>query len=632
VAPFAESWDGTGWSLLPPPPDSNAPPTTLAAISCASPTTCMAVGTQQQDSVFAEEWNAGTWTIVSPPVPSGSSDSAFSAVSCPGSDDCTAVGYIESGDVATPLVEHWGGSIWTPETVPLPMGLTQGELSSVSCPTSGRCTTVGYGWGNTEPSMTIAQHEAGAKWTAETPADLAGNDLNAVSCAAPDQCLAVGAVSVNGVSTTLADRWNGARWSIVPSESPGGGTDELLAVACQTEVFCVATGTTAAPATIGTTLAEQWNGVQLTATATPSPAFGPSFLAGVSCPTSAECMAVGFGPLTAKSAYQDAPFAALYQSSPQHILTVSVGGAGTVAGAELSCPGTCEESFADAEQVTLTATPGPGADFSGWSGGGCSGTGSCIVTMNTDVSVTATFTPTATVTPIPLPAHGSIAVTLGGTGTGLVTGPGIDCPATCLALIPEGDSVTLTAVPATGSTFSGWSAGSCTAIPTCTLTIRNDQSIVASFTAIVPEPSCIIAPEHDRVVLLSSKDGSQKFHTRSRHTSVLQFAVWCNEDARLAVTSRVTRAGEKLGTNRTRRRQTFTLKRVTGVARAGHIETMAVRLTAPIVNALRAGARPSVMATLTATGRTGTVRDTAQIPRLYPASGRAGSRLGRSRR
>ncbi len=41
--------------------------------------------------------------------------------------------------------------------------------------------------------------------------------------------------------------------------------------------------------------------------------------------------------------------------------------------------------------MTLTATPDAGSVFAGWSGGGCSGTGTCILTMNADTTVTATY-------------------------------------------------------------------------------------------------------------------------------------------------------------------------------------------------------------------------------------------------
>jgi hypothetical protein len=44
--------------------------------------------------------------------------------------------------------------------------------------------------------------------------------------------------------------------------------------------------------------------------------------------------------------------------------------------------------------VTLTATPETGSVFSGWSGGGCSGTGTCTVTMSSEKAVSATFTAT----------------------------------------------------------------------------------------------------------------------------------------------------------------------------------------------------------------------------------------------
>jgi beta-lactam-binding protein with PASTA domain len=40
----------------------------------------------------------------------------------------------------------------------------------------------------------------------------------------------------------------------------------------------------------------------------------------------------------------------------------------------------------------LAAIAASGSGFAGWSGGGCSGIGSCVVTINADTAVTATFT------------------------------------------------------------------------------------------------------------------------------------------------------------------------------------------------------------------------------------------------
>jgi hypothetical protein len=41
--------------------------------------------------------------------------------------------------------------------------------------------------------------------------------------------------------------------------------------------------------------------------------------------------------------------------------------------------------------VTLTAAPAAGSTFTGWSGGGCSGTGSCVVALSTNTTVDAGF-------------------------------------------------------------------------------------------------------------------------------------------------------------------------------------------------------------------------------------------------
>ncbi len=78
-------------------------------------------------------------------------------------------------------------------------------------------------------------------------------------------------------------------------------------------------------------------------------------------------------------------------------LTLTVVRAGTGSGtvtsapAGITCGTSCSASYASGTAVTLTATPTTGSTFTGWSGGGCSGSGSCTVIMSAATTVTATF-------------------------------------------------------------------------------------------------------------------------------------------------------------------------------------------------------------------------------------------------
>ncbi len=80
---------------------------------------------------------------------------------------------------------------------------------------------------------------------------------------------------------------------------------------------------------------------------------------------------------------------------PAYELTVvrAGSGGGSVASTPsgIACGGSCVAAFAAGTIVTLTATPSAGAAFTGWAGGGCSGVGTCTITISEPVEVTATF-------------------------------------------------------------------------------------------------------------------------------------------------------------------------------------------------------------------------------------------------
>jgi len=81
-------------------------------------------------------------------------------------------------------------------------------------------------------------------------------------------------------------------------------------------------------------------------------------------------------------------------------------------------------------------------------------------------------------------AKAVLTVAFAGTGAGSVTSTpaGITCPSgACAAQFNKGDPITLTATAATGSTFGGWSNCSSTAGNSCTVTLTDAETVVATF-------------------------------------------------------------------------------------------------------------------------------------------------------
>jgi M6 family metalloprotease-like protein len=161
---------------------------------------------------------------------------------------------------------------------------------------------------------------------------------------------------------------------------------------------------------------------------------------------------------------------------PLYTLTAAKSGKGsgtvTSAPAGIACGSDCTEPYPRGTVVTLTASPTQGSVFTGWSGGGCSGTGTCTVTMNGDRTVTAAFTPAY-----------SLTVTRQGGGSGTVASDpaGINCGTECSFSYITGLKVTLTATPAQNSVFSGWTGCDNATGNTCTVTMVTNKFVYASF-------------------------------------------------------------------------------------------------------------------------------------------------------
>jgi len=161
-------------------------------------------------------------------------------------------------------------------------------------------------------------------------------------------------------------------------------------------------------------------------------------------------------------------------STGSFVLTAAVVGSGTVNSVPfgIGCPVDCTESFPFGTVVGLVATPAAGFAFSAWSGGGCSGTGLCSVTVNAATTVTATF----------VAVQYPLMIVKTGLGTGAVTGGTINCGATCSATLAATSTIVLTAAATPSSTFTGWSnVPGCPGTGTCTVTMSQAQTVVANF-------------------------------------------------------------------------------------------------------------------------------------------------------
>jgi hypothetical protein len=164
-------------------------------------------------------------------------------------------------------------------------------------------------------------------------------------------------------------------------------------------------------------------------------------------------------------------------ASPTLSISRTGSGSGTVTSSPsgISCGSDCTQTYTAGTRVTLTASAASGSTFGGWSGGGCSGTGTCSVTLNATMSVTATFNSSST-TP-------RLTITRAGSGTGTVTSSpsGISCGSDCTQTYTSGTRVTLTASAASGSTFAGWSGGGCSGTGTCAVTVSGAIGVTATF-------------------------------------------------------------------------------------------------------------------------------------------------------
>ena len=186
---------------------------------------------------------------------------------------------------------------WKIQPTPNPK-IPQGRLNAVSCSSPRACTAVGV-FDNVPGRGTLAERWDGASWSIQASANPAGAltaVLFGVSCPAATFCVAVGNYqNRTGRHAILAEAWNGSSWSVLPAPPPAGARRSFLnGVSCTSATACTAVGSYQARSGKHVTLAERWDGTTWSIQPTPNPATPPrSALAAVSCTSASACTAVG---------------------------------------------------------------------------------------------------------------------------------------------------------------------------------------------------------------------------------------------------------------------------------------------------------------------------------------------------
>jgi hypothetical protein len=178
----------------------------------------------------------------------------------------------------------------------LPKGGSKGNLNSISCAGSNFCLALGSYFVGTKIHQ-LTERWNGSSWTsvpspAVTSTSFLATFNGQLSCASPSACLEVNG---NASYQAASERWNGQRW--IPLVTPSPSSQSFFrSVSCVNGRSCWAVGCAPCEApNISRSLIEHWNGVRWSVIRASQPR--RSYLTSVSCTSDQNCWSVG-GELT----------------------------------------------------------------------------------------------------------------------------------------------------------------------------------------------------------------------------------------------------------------------------------------------------------------------------------------------
>jgi hypothetical protein len=211
---LAESWNLEKWSILTIPTPAGAKSSELHGADCATLSACAFVGSYVDESGKTRSMAImnvpKAWTLYSIPEPAESLGSTLLDVSCASTTSCTAVGgYRNAKNVQLSFVQRWNGTTWSHQSSPNPSGSTNTVFQNVACTEGTLCVAVGDWRNSSNVWQPMAQEWTGLAWaldTTPTPAGAAFSLLEGAACN-PTECLATGwYTNSEGKDRTLGEK------------------------------------------------------------------------------------------------------------------------------------------------------------------------------------------------------------------------------------------------------------------------------------------------------------------------------------------------------------------------------------------------------------------------------------------
>ena len=293
--PIIEHWNGTQWSAVS-SPSTGTLYSILTGVTAISTNDVWAVGWEGVMGVaetLTEHWNGSQWSIVSSPNPASGGNELYS-VSAASTNDVWAVGFSENttmiGSVQPTLVEHWNGTKWSVVKSPSP-GTQANVLAGVTAISANDALAVGFQAGSNGIWQTLTEQWNGSQWSVVSSPSPGSqiNYLDGVTAISANDAWAVGYAD----QQTLTEHWNGSKWSVVKSAGPGAVSNSLLAVSAVSHNNVWAVGYYQTKNFVGHTLTEHWNGSKWSVVKSPSPGSFSAQLEGVAAIAANDVWAVG---------------------------------------------------------------------------------------------------------------------------------------------------------------------------------------------------------------------------------------------------------------------------------------------------------------------------------------------------